>query len=74
METRITKKQLREALDATDAALAEFFGITRAAVAQWPDDEPIPELRQMQAMKRRPDLFAQPAEQPDQPAAQARVA
>ena len=72
MSTQFTKAQLRTALEVTDAGLADFFGITRAAVAQWPEEEPIPELRQLQARQRRPDLFATP--QPDQAAPAARVA
>jgi hypothetical protein len=41
----------------TDADLARFFGIGRWAVGQWLDDEPIPELRELQLRDRRPDLF-----------------
>jgi hypothetical protein len=58
MTSRLTKSQLRSKLDLTsDAALADFFGITRAAIAQWADDKPIPELRQLQAERLRPDVF-----------------
>lgn len=41
----------------TAAEIARFFGITDAAVGQWGDDEPIPELRELQLRLRRPDLF-----------------
>ena len=55
---RITKRQLRAALDAdTDTKLADFFGITISAVSQWPEDEPIPERRMLQVALRRPDIF-----------------
>ena len=73
MSIQLTKAQLRDALGATDAGLADFFGITRAAVAQWPDDEPVPELRQLQARQRRPDLFQQPPAETAAPASLARV-
>jgi hypothetical protein len=57
----ITKTFLRKALSVdTDAALAQFFGISASAVSQWPEDRPIPEIRQLQLEKRRPDLFAEP--------------
>lgn len=58
MTTPLTKAALRSLLELeTDAALADFFGISRSAVAQWPEDGPIPELRQLQAERARPDLF-----------------
>ena len=53
----ITKRQVREAVGKRDADVARFFGITPGAVAQWPDDEPLPEGRQWQARALRPDLF-----------------
>jgi DNA-binding XRE family transcriptional regulator len=57
MSYRLTKVQLRAALKKTDAELADYFGITRAAVAQWGEDDPIPELRQLQVETRNPELF-----------------
>lgn len=70
----ITKASLRHALGfETDAQVAGFFGITPSAVSLWGEDEPIPELRQLQAQRRRPDLFAPPVEQGTQPAAAAGV-
>ena len=69
----ITKAGLRQALKFdTDAEIAGFFGITASAVSLWKEDGPIPELRQLQARQRRPDLFA--TAQPDQAAPAARVA
>ena len=56
MDIALTKAQLRTALG-SDAAVAAFFGISRAAVAQWGDHDPVPELRQLQAQQKRPDLF-----------------
>lgn len=65
MRLDLTKARLRDLLKVSDAGIADFFGITRSAVAQWPDDEPIPELRQLQVMKRRPELFGlRPVGQP----------
>ena len=56
----ITKNQAKERLGfTTDAELARFFEIGRWAVGQWPDDEPIPELRQLQLQQRRPDLWGE---------------
>ena len=58
MTQSLTKRQLREALKfTTDAELAAFFGVTGSAVSQWEEDKPIPELRQLQAERKRPDLF-----------------
>lgn len=57
MSNRLTKAELRTALGTTDAGVADFFEISRAAVAQWSEHEPIPELRQLQAERKRPDLF-----------------
>ena len=54
----MTKTEVKTALGlTTDADLARFFGINRWAVGQWPDEKPIPELRQLQLEKKRPDLF-----------------
>lgn len=55
----MTKAQLRERLGLSDSQLADLFGITRSAVCQWPDDEPIPQPRQWQLRVLRPDLFEQ---------------
>ena len=43
----------------TDSQLADLFSITRSAVCQWPDDEPIPQPRQWQLQVLRPELFKQ---------------
>jgi hypothetical protein len=58
----ITKARAKALLEIeTDADLARFFEIGRWAVGQWPEDEPIPELRELQLRDRRPDLFEQKA-------------
>lgn len=54
----MTKRAVREALGfALDRQLAEFFGVGKAAVSNWADDEALPEVRQWQARALRPDLF-----------------
>jgi hypothetical protein len=62
----LTKLQFRRALgkDSSDADVARFFGISAAAVCQWPDDRPIPELRWLKAIQKRPDLFGDGARDP----------
>ena len=62
----MTKRQVKAALGIeTDAELARQFSppIGRWAVGQWPDDEPIPELRRLQLMVGFPDIFG-PADKP----------
>lgn len=55
----MTKRAVKTALQLeTDADLARFFNIGRAAVGFWQDDEPIPEARQWELRARRPELFA----------------
>lgn len=54
---RITKEEAITAAGGTYAALARAFGIKPQAVQQWPDGEPIPELRQYQAREMWPHLF-----------------
>lgn len=54
----MTKRAVREALGFTrDRQLAEFFGVGKAAVSNWPEDEALPEVRQWQAKALRPDVF-----------------
>lgn len=54
----MTKRAVREALGFTlDRQLAEFFGVGKAAVSNWPEDDPLPEVRQWQARALRPDVF-----------------
>ncbi len=56
----MTKKQVRESLGFTlDRELAEFFGVGKGAVSAWPEDEPLPEGRQWQAIALRPDVFGE---------------
>ncbi len=61
MTQPLTKHEVRTALGFdTDADLAELFGISRAAVAQWERDKPIPELRWLQLQRLRPDVVVGP--------------
>lgn len=54
----MTKREIREALGFTmDKELAEFFGIGKAAVSAWGEDEPIPAGRVYQAMVLKPAAF-----------------
>jgi hypothetical protein len=54
----LTKQQVKASLGLeTDAALGRVFGIGRWAVGQWGEDEAIPELRELQLRRDRPDLF-----------------
>ncbi|MBB3802020.1 transcriptional regulator with XRE-family HTH domain [Xanthomonas arboricola] len=54
----MTKRAVREALGFTmDRQLAGFFGVGKAAVSNWAEDEPLPEVRQWQAKALRPDVF-----------------
>ena len=59
---KTTKREAKKLLAIeADAELARFFGINnRQAVSQWPDDKPIPALRQYQLRELRPDLFGPP--------------
>jgi len=54
----MTKAEL-VAIFGTAAAVARFYGITDAAVSAWSDDQPIPELREVQLRLRRPDIFCE---------------
>lgn len=59
----MTKAEVRTALGFTlDKELAEFFGVGKAAVSQWGESDPLPEVRQWQARAKRPDLFPAPQE------------
>ncbi|MGE7137914.1 hypothetical protein ACQKIE_09835 [Luteibacter sp. NPDC031894] len=54
----MTKRNVRQALGFRfDIELARFFRVSKGAVSQWAEDEPIPEVRQWQAKAKRPDLF-----------------
>lgn len=54
----MTKASVKTALGMkTDADLARFFSITRAAANLWKDNQPIPALRQYELREKRPDLF-----------------
>lgn len=68
----MTKRAVRLALGFTlDRQLAEFFGVGKAAVSNWPEDEPLPEVRQWQARAKRPDLFGTDIDPQPQPTAAA---
>lgn len=59
MTEPMTKQAVRTALGLdTDAALADVFGISRAAVAQWGEAQPIPRLRRLELAQKWPALFA----------------
>lgn len=52
---RFLKEEVIAAFDGVPA-LARFFGIRREAIYQWRDGAPIPELRKMQILLRRPEV------------------
>lgn len=55
MSSPPSKQVLREQLGfASDAELARYFGISTSAVAQWPEDQPVPKLRWLEVLTRRP--------------------
>lgn len=63
MQMGITKSQLMAALGfEKQTELAGYFGLTVSAISQWADDEPVPELRELQARQRSPHAFVQPAD------------
>ncbi len=56
----MTKQAVKSALGLLkDTELAQFFGTSKQAVGQWPDNEPLPQGRQWQARALRPDVFGQ---------------
>lgn len=60
---QMTKTSVKLALQIeTDADLARIFSpeISRWAVGQWPDDEPIPSARQWFLRAKYPMLFPMP--------------
>lgn len=58
MSLTLTKRELRDRLGLkSDAALAAYFPVTRAAVAQWGEEEPVPVRRLMEAVIRNPEAF-----------------
>jgi DNA-binding transcriptional regulator YiaG len=62
--SELTKKAVRETLGVdTDSALAQVFNVSRAAVAQWDEDKPIPPARQMWLRLHMPDKFPPPQRQ-----------
>lgn len=59
----MTKANVRAALGfKLDKELTEFFGVGKAAVSLWGEDDPLPMIRQWQARALRPDLFPEPVD------------
>ena len=58
----ITKRMIREAVGGRDVDVARFFNVTRGAVAQWGENDPLPEGRQWQARAKLPEKFPTPAD------------
>jgi hypothetical protein len=57
----MTKRTVKAALGLEhDSELASLFDITAQAVHQWADDEPIPDLRQLQLQVAFPRKFGKP--------------
>jgi len=55
---KMTKTQVLTKLNISQAEMARMFGVTRAAVSHWPDDEPLPEVWLMQLKyELHPELF-----------------
>lgn len=73
---QITRQQLLDHFK-TAQAVADFFGISRQAFYDW-GEGPIPELRQLQAANRLPDVFGPEApphvQSQEQPPEQGRAA
>ena len=54
----MTKRSVKETLGfEKDIELANFLGISKQAVSQMGEDEPLPEGRQWQVRALRPDAF-----------------
>lgn len=54
----MTKRAVKTVLGfTTDVELAQLFNCTKQAVGQWPEDEPLPEKRQLQLVLLYPDRF-----------------
>lgn len=65
----ITKRQALAPFGGNCAALARALNIKPQAVQQWPDDDPIPELRQYQLRELMPGQFDSSAATATQPKA-----
>lgn len=62
----ITKRSAKAALGIqADADLARFLRVSRQALTNIAEDDPMPEGRQWQLRALRPDLFPVPAANPD---------
>lgn len=59
----MTKSELLNKLSMRQAQLARLLGVSRSAVAQWPDDQPIPPKQELRLRyELRPEIFG---EQPE---------
>ena len=64
----MTKRSVKQTLGFTkDIELASFLGISKQAVSQMGEDEPLPEGRQWQVRALRPDVFPAPIQGEDAP-------
>ena len=61
MRAMMTKKELFDLVSGGPTAVAAIFGITPQAVSQWPDQ--VPTARVFELRGRRPELFADAAQQ-----------
>ncbi|KAF1045637.1 hypothetical protein [Xylophilus sp.] len=56
----MTKSELLSRLCIRQSELARLLGVSRSAVAQWPDDQPIPEKQELKLRyELRPDVFGE---------------
>ena len=54
----ITKTQVKKALGiTTDTALADFFNVSKQLVGRYPDDKPMPRVRQLELKANHKSLF-----------------
>ena len=55
----MTKAEVLTRLNMTQADMARMFNVSASAVAQWPDDEPLPRARDLQLKyELHPEIFA----------------
>ncbi|WP_036114506.1 MULTISPECIES: hypothetical protein [Luteibacter] len=56
----MTKSELLTLLCMRQSQLARLLGVSRSAVAQWADDQPIPEKQELRLRyELRPDVFGE---------------
>jgi DNA-binding transcriptional regulator YiaG len=69
-DTPVTKAQILKLLGMNQSGLARLLNISRSAVAQWPDDAPIPEKQELRLRHElRPDIFGTAPSRPQKRAA-----